>query len=295
MVEQLAEAIHRVDSGVAGPRVAIAFGVHGNERSPIDAGRRLLGELNDGSYAISRGALTLIHGNPRGTEDDGRASDGGVDLNRCFHLSVLAREPSLYEEHRARDVIAALEGGDVETLVDFHCTVEPGERFLMHHPPVSDETHRATTRWLAAEVLLADPTLQFGAVSLDEWMATRGRVGVCYETGWMNDPSNTGDAVLAEMKNLLAGLGLTDDDATAYDDKTFLELDEVVVCDASGFRWTDGVGQNLQSLPAGTTLGRYEDGADVTLSRDATLIFPKKRPELVELGKPLVYLAGRRA
>jgi hypothetical protein len=58
-----------------------------------------------------------------------------------------------------------------------------------------------------------------------------------------------------------------------------------------GFRWHDGIGTNLQALPSGTQLGRYENGALVTLTRDATLIFPKKRPGLVELGKPLVQLA----
>ena len=291
-LEQLDRGIHRVDTGAIGPKLAIVYGVHGNERSPIDAGESLLAELRDRTFQLERGVLTLIHGNPRATEDNGRASNHGVDLNRCFHESGLAAEPSTYEERRAREIVAQLDDA-VDILVDFHCTVEPAERFLMHHPSVSNEAHRATTRWLAARILIADPSLRFGAVSLDEWMSTRGRVGICYETGWMNDPANTGDAVLAEMKNLVVGLGLAGGEASAHDDKTFLELDEALTCDASGFRWADDVGKNLQAVPQGTALGEYGNGQVVTLDRDATLIFPKKRPELVEIGKPFVYLATR--
>jgi hypothetical protein len=53
------------------------------------------------------------------------------------------------------------------------------------------------------------------------------------------------------------------------------------------------VGENLQEVAAGTVLGRYGDGREVVLEEDATLVFPKKKPELVQLGKPLVLLARR--
>jgi len=38
-------------------------------------------------------------------------------------------------------------------------------------------------------------------------------------------------------------------------------------------------------------LGEYSDGTEAVLREDATLIFPKKNPELVNPGQPLVYLA----
>ena len=49
--------------------------------------------------------------------------------------------------------------------------------------------------------------------------------------------------------------------------------------------------ENLQALDAGTLLGTYGDGREVRLTSDSVLIFPKKKPEMVQLGKPLVYLA----
>ena len=293
-MQQIGDGMWRASAARAGRSVCISFGVHGNERSPIDAGLALLDEFSSGARALEAGSLLLLHANPKATAIPDRWSEGGVDLNRCFSEASLAKEPELYEEGRAREIVAALEAAAVEVLVDFHCTVEPGKRFAMHHPPVTDPTYREVTRLLEAETILGDPSLTFGGVSLDEWPATRGKVGICYETGWMGDPSNTGEAVHAEMVNVLRGLGLVAGDATARDEKNHIELVDRIVCAGAGFRWEDGVGENLQAVPAGTMLGRYEDGAPVTLEDDATLIFPKKKPELVQVGQPLVYLAVRR-
>ena len=294
-IEARGEAIWLVDSGNEGPSVCLAFGVHGDERAPIDAGLRLVEAFRSDELEVSAGRLLLIHGNPRGTADGGRASNGGVDLNRCFHADVLAREPELYEEHRAREIIRWLEETGTEVLVDFHCTVEPGRRFLMQHPPVDDGPHRRVYELLRADTLLSDPDLNFGGVSLDEWMSTRGRVGICYETGWIHDPDNTPESVEAEMRNLLAGLDLLDGaEGRAYPEKNLLELEGTALCEEGGFGWEPGVGENLQELPAGALLGTYASGRELRLEVDSVLIFPKKRPELVQIGKPLVYLATKR-
>lgn len=293
MIEELGEGAWILDSGRDGRRLALSFGVHGNERAPIDAGLRLVAEAREGKLELSTGSVLLVHANHRASAQDRRWSEGGVDLNRCFHPDVLGRPPELSEERRAREIVGWLESFGPEALVDFHCTVEPGERFMMHHPPIADAAHGEITGLLEADVVLADPTLTFGGVSLDEWMSTRGKVGICYETGWMGDPANTPESVYGEMVNVLAGCGLLSGEARTYPEKNAIELYSRIVCDGEGFVWSDGTGQNLQELPAGTTLGRYGDGREVALEADSTLIFPKKRPELVEQGKPLVLLARK--
>ncbi len=290
-MQELGEGLWRLDGERPGARVVVSFGVHGNERAPIEAGLELAGALERGALALERGSLLLVHANPRASAQDERWSAGGVDLNRCFQADVLARAPELYEEARARAIADALEAFGAEILVDFHCTVEPGRRFLMQHPPPGDAAHRAVSELLAAEVLLADPALTFGGVSLDEWMTTRGRVGICYETGWKDDPANTPAAVRAEMENLLVGLGLLAGRARRHAAKRLLVLEGSLACEGAGFAWEEGVGQNLQELPAGALLGRYQDGRPLHLGSAATLVFPKKRPELVQPGKPLVLLA----
>jgi len=289
-----------IDSGLPGPNVCISYGVHGNERAPIDAASLLQVMFDVGELGLSEGKLLLLFGNPRATAANARWSAGGVDLNRCFHPDALARAPELtdlYEQRRAREIAELLDREEIEILVDFHCTVEPGARFCMHHPGAGDEPHREVTRLLSSQVVLADPHLNFGGVSLDEHLSTQGRVGVCYETGWIRDPDNTPSSVRDEMVNLLAGLGLVAGRAyRTFADKRYLELREPLVCRSvggGGFSWAEGIGQNLQELPEGTLLGCYAQGEPVVLDEDSTLIFPKKQPELVELGKPLVYLASR--
>ncbi len=293
VLEHVGEGLWQAESHHPGPSLAIAFGVHGDERSPIEAGLMLVAELERGTLALERGRLLLLLANPRAGEERSRWSRGGVDLNRCFQRPVLEREPALYEERRAREIVEVLERARSEVLVDFHCTVEPGKRFLMHHPALDDPAHRKVAELLSAEVLLADPELLFGGVSLDEWLSTRGKVGICCETGWTNDPANTPRGVLGEMKNLLAGLGCLAQGFERWPDKQRLELFAALTCEGEGFAWRAGVGENLQSLPQGTVLGAYADGRKVVLEQDAALVFPKKRPELVQPGKPLVYLARR--
>ncbi len=290
-----ADHIWQFPSHRPGPRVCISFGVHGNERPPIDAGLRLSEELARHPELIEHGDLLLIHSNPKGSEQDSRWSEGGVDLNRCFDEATLSRTPELYEEQRAHEIVQALEDFRPEILVDFHCTVEPGERFLMHHPAADDAAHRAVTRWLRAEVVLADPHLHFGGVSLDEWMSTRGKVGICYETGWIGDAALTPESVHGEMLNVLRGVGLVEGEAQEFSQKRFLELEKAHPCEEEGFRWEPGMGNNLQEVARGSVLGKYASGGAVTMEQDVTLIFPKKKPELVQLGKPLVYLAARKS
>lgn len=290
MIEATGEGIWSIDSGKPGTHLCISFGVHGNERAPIDAGLGLVKAFESGELSIHAGFLLLVHANPVASSQDRRWSEDGIDLNRCFHPDKLKGAPVNYEERRAQTIAAAIRTNQIDHLVDFHCTVEPGERFLMQHPPVDHAPSARTYELLRAEVLLADPDLNFGGVSLDEYTATRGGVGICYETGWIHDPSNRPSAVREEMQNLLVGLGLCAGEPQRYGDKSLLRLAEVLKCEQEGFTWADGIGQNLQALEKGTALGHYADGSAVTLEQDATLIFPKKKAELLQPGKPMVYL-----
>lgn len=274
--------LHWIRSGHPGPTVCFSFGVHGDERAPIDAGYALAASLS--ADALSAGSLLLVLGNPQAVDAGRRYLE--VDLNRCFTAAVLGREPRNAEEHRAQVLASAL--GEVEILLDFHCTVEPGERFVMHHP--SDARHRKIAALLDASVSLSDPNLCFGGCSLDELMSASGRVGICYETGWMGDPGNTPERIEEQMRNVLRGLGMLPGAARVATQRP-LVLTETLRCPAGGFAWAEGVGHNLQALPAGTLLGQGGTGA-LRLKEAATLIFPKKRPDVLGAGQPLVYLAA---
>lgn len=294
MIERIDDGLWRARGAEAGPSIGISFGVHGNERPPIEAGLELVQAFERDQLGLARGSVLFVHANLLASQQDQRWSEGGIDLNRCFHVDQLAQEPELWEHGRAKEIAAAIEEAELSALVDFHCVVEPGERFLMQHPPAAHEASREAWRWLEADTLLCDPDLVFGAVSLDEYMSTRGRAGICYETGWIGDPGLTAEAVRREMENVLAGYGLLEGrSGVDHGEKRLLELAGRLVCEADGFVWTDGLGNNLQDVPAGSVLGRYGNGRELVLEQDSTLIFPKKKKELLQEGKPLVLLAKR--
>ena len=274
--------LHWIRSGLPGPTVCFSFGVHGDERAPIDAGYALASSL--GSDELSAGSLLLLLGNPEAVAAGRRYLQ--VDLNRCFTAAALGRPARHPEERRAQQLAATLR--EVDILFDFHCTVEPGERFVMHHP--DDARHCQLASLLDAQVSLSDPDLCFGGCSLDELLSTSGRVGICYETGWIGDPDNTPERIVDQMRNVLRGLGLLAGSARRTAQRR-LVLTQTLRCPAGGFSWADGIGHNLQSLPAGTLLGQGGSGA-LRLSAPATLIFPKKRPHVLQPGQPLVYLAA---
>ncbi|MFT5683926.1 MAG: putative deacylase [Myxococcota bacterium] len=269
-----------------GPTVCISTGIHGNERAPVVAMQRLASALS--ADGIAAGSLLLVLGNPEAWAQDRRYSRDGVDLNRCFTAEILGQSPGHYEERRAGVLAEAVAAVDV--LVDFHCTVEPGGRFAMHHP--DDVQHRDVAALLDAPVVLRDPKLLFGGCSFDEHVSTRGGVGICYETGWIGDPTCEPGRILDEMRSVLCGLGVLDGVPSRRADQRRLVLTGVLRCSPSGFAWADGVGENLQALPAGAMLGVCGDGSTLTLPDAATLVFPKKRPELLQPGAPLVYLAA---
>ena len=284
-----------VESEMPGPVVCIAYGVHGDERPPIDAGQLLQSMFDLGALALSEGKLLVLFANPLATAANKHWSQDGTDLNHCFHPGMLVSKSDRHEERRAREIVEILEREEVEILVDFHSTLEKDERLCVQHPGAADDRHLEITRLLTSKIVLSDPGLILGGASLDQHMSTTGRVGVYYQTGRQGDGSNTPVAIRNEMVNLLAGLGMIDGRAfRTFPKKRHLELTEMVECREQGFQWNRGVGKSLQTLDEGTLLGTYANGNVVILGEDSTLVFPEKAPDLVQVGKPLVFLAQER-
>jgi hypothetical protein len=75
-------------SGASAParRALIVGGIHGNERGPLDIGRQLQTELNNGTNPLARDfdVIFIPIMNPGGVADRTRGNRRGVDLNRNF-------------------------------------------------------------------------------------------------------------------------------------------------------------------------------------------------------------------
>ncbi len=282
-----------IDSGSSGPNLCIAAGVRGDEPAPVDAIQQLLAMFATDEIGLSEGKVLLLAGNPLALAQDLPWSKDGVDLDRCFHQADLARPPEAYEERRAREIVRLLDEAEIEILVDFHAGAAPGRGLLVQQAPLACERHLEVTELLAAGVLISDPRPCAAGASLDRFVFGHGGVGVRYELGSLEEPRDLLRFARDEMINLMAGLGMIQGRAfRTRGSKETLEIRDVLLSEAEGFRWFDGMERNLQLAARGTTLGAYANGRCVTLQADAVLVLPARRPDPLLPGEPLVYLAA---
>ncbi|MBI4879939.1 MAG: succinylglutamate desuccinylase/aspartoacylase family protein [Planctomycetes bacterium] len=294
MVERIRDSgVCLIDSGSSGPSLCIAGGVRGDEPAPVDAIQQLLAMFATDELGLSEGKVLLLASNPRALAQDLPWSKDGVDLDRCFHPAALARPPGAYEERRAREIVRLLAEAEIEILVDFHAGAAPGRGFLVQQAPLACPRHIEVTNLLAARVLISDPLPCAAGAPLDRVLFACGGVGVRYELGCLEEPRDLLRFARDEMINLMAGLGMILGRAfRTRGRKERLEVRDVLLCEAGGFRWFEGMERNLQPAARGTALGAYPDGRRVTLEADAVLILPARRADPILPGEPLVFLAA---
>lgn len=212
-----------------GVRVAVAGGVHGNERigvkvldrlrlallgaaplSPDNIGREG-GDRGPAFPIVASGAsLALVYGNPRAIRVGTRGSEPHHDLNRCFPVDVLTREAraSSYEERRALELAPLFASTDL--LLDLHSTNKPSAPFIRiagyASGGISARLSKIASR-LPCDIVLHDPRhlIGDGSVALtDEFVGANGGMGVCFESGLASDLSDAKvDAIMRGVMEIL--------------------------------------------------------------------------------------------
>jgi len=276
-----------------GPRLIVLGGVHGNEVCGTLAIRRLLGELERGERAVSRGLLTLVPAaNPLAGARGHR--EGERNLNRRL---VPRADPVDYEDHVANVLCPMLAAHDV--LLDLHSFHTAGRPFAMIGPPdntgslepfahADAETrlalHLGPTRlvegWLetyAKGVVRRGPGADaLYGVGTTEYMRSQGGYGITLECGQHEDPQAPEVAYRAIVQTL-ALLGLTGDTpappAPGFQLLTLVDVvdrqhpDDRFVRDWSSF----------DPVAAGEPIGVRHDGTTVTAPADGHVVFPNPR------------------
>jgi hypothetical protein len=186
-----------VDRGgelVAGPRVAVVGGMHGNE----PAGEALLGFLGERLKAgLVAGEVVAVLANPHALELGERHSSGGKDLNRLWDRETLERlrtlptEDLCYEEQRVLELAPMVMGCDV--ILDIHSTSRPTTPHLILR---DDQHHMLVARQLGVTHLVTgiheNGAVQGGLcanVGLSHGQPGT-RLGFVFETGQHMDPTN---------------------------------------------------------------------------------------------------------
>jgi hypothetical protein len=289
--------VHRFGAPTAadGPRLIILGAVHGNETCGTQAIRRILGELQAGTWAVTRGQLTLIPvTNPLAYSRGLRVGDR--NLNRA----LIPREaPRDNEDRIANELCPLLAQHDV--LVDLH-SFRTGERaFVMRGPPdnvgplepfshAAQETrlaeHVGPTRivegWLSAYAdaaarrrtrgLLEDSDSVYG-VGTTEYIRSRGGYGITVECGQHED-AGAPDVAYRAIRQSVALLGLADlplePPAPGFERLRLVAvIDREDPADRLAREWI-----SFDPVAAGEPVGFRANGAPVLAPRDARVVFP---------------------
>lgn len=174
-----------------GPVSVILGGVHGDERCGMEILEKLLPALT-----ITRGKVIIAFGNPRAIRENKRSTE--ANLNRMFKPDeqLSDAEKNSYEYQRAQELKELLDQADA--LLDVHASSTPGSRPFV----ICEDNAAGIAESLPVERVVSG----FDAVEpggTDYYMNRNGKIGICVECGYRDDPASLGTA----EESILAFLG----------------------------------------------------------------------------------------
>ncbi len=290
--------IHGFSAPVAGPRLIVLGGVHGDETCGTEGIERAVAEFDAGTLQLLRGQLTMVPvANPLARQRQRR--EGERNLNRLFQPSDA---PADYEAQITNLLCPLLDRHDV--LLDLHSFQSAGDAFAMIGPrdntealePFSRATeegqlalHLGTSRvvegWLdiyaaglAQRAALPggapvdDTALAFGW-GTNEYMRSRGGYGVTLECGQHRDPEAPHVAYRAIVAALRL-LGMTaSGGATPPTRPELLRLVSVTDRTHEGDQFVREWA-TFDPVAQGEPIGLRDDGSMLRAERDGFIVFP---------------------
>ncbi len=291
MFKEIAPSVWQRDSGRPGTSVLILGGVHGNERTGVEVINALLELFRSGERSIAKGRLTLALGNLEAIKQNKRCLDG-KDLNRLFNPERLTGAlDGTDEDTRARILAPYIVEADM--TLDIHATNKPSVPFVCS---VISSKHEQIYRWFDANIVLTDPNFILAGTpcTTDDYANGCSKIGICYEAGWIGDPSRV-EKTIASLLKILGEAGMTDYPSAVKPTALFdrFELIEAIMLTEKGFAFTPEYGaSSFQEVKKGECIGYTDQTIPYSANEDSVIVFPKV-PELWAIGKPVGYLAKR--
>jgi len=175
MFEEIIQIIGKKE----GPTSIILAGVHGNEKCGVEALRKTLSNLK-----IERGRVFFGYGNPRAIENNQRFTE--ANLNRMFKEDNLLSEndKKSYEYKRAQFLKNYLDKADA--LLDIHASSTPNSKPFI----VCEVNAKKIVEFLPIDLVVSGfDKLESGGT--DYYMNNKGKIGICLECGYKEDPQST--------------------------------------------------------------------------------------------------------
>tara|TARA_B100001179_G_scaffold227521_1_gene210204 strand:+ start:222 stop:1037 length:816 start_codon:yes stop_codon:yes gene_type:complete len=175
-----------------GNKSLILVGVHGNEKCGINAIEKILPTLK-----IESGEIIIMYGSPEAIIKNVRYVE--ANLNRMFkkdeEISQLDRRS--LEFKRSRKIMESMKNVDV--LLDVHASNNPNSMpFIICENNAKDIILNLGIK----NVIYGFDTIEPGGT--DYYMNNIGKIGICVECGYANDPNSDTVAEMAIMKFLIA-------------------------------------------------------------------------------------------
>lgn len=282
-MELIGDNIWRIESGRFGPRLLVLGGVHGNERTGVQAVRWLRTRFGAKEERLVKGTLTVALGNPIAVRLNMRGSTAHRDLNRCFKPELLAA-PATYEERRAAALAVRIAEADI--LVDLHAVNAPSKPFVV--ATEADPRRMALGAAFPCDTYVVAPD-EIIAGSTDGWIGRCGGYGIGYESGYMKDLARMAE-VKAGIDRIMGKLGLVGGVKGIEAEQSIIMIKEPLIMEGESFAYAEGRGKtSFEPVAKGDVLGTM-DGKPLKAPFSGLLLFPKPK-RLHKTGSPVGFLA----
>lgn len=269
------EEIIQLDGKNDGPTSIILAGVHGDEKCAIEALEKTL--LN---FSIENGRVFFGYGNPRAIEENKRFIE--ANLNRMFKddklLSVDERKS--YEYKRAQFLKKYLDKS--EALLDLHASHTPNSKHFI----ICEKNSREVVKYLPGDFIVSGfDALEPGGT--DSYMNSNGKMGICMECGYIEDPESIKVAETGILAFLKARGHIANDEKVKK--HTRIHFDYLYKTKTNNFILAKSF-DDFAEISKGQLIG-IDGGEEIIAERDAVILFARNRNKIGDeaflLGKKL--------
>lgn len=251
-----------IESNQPGPTVVILGGVHGNETCGVEA----LKELQN--IKIEKGKLILIYGNPKAIERNVRYVEQNLNRMFCDEEKLTSELKASYEYQRSRVILPYLQLADY--ALDLHASFTPdSEPFI-----ICESNALPLVQYLPQNrVCYGFTRLEPGGT--DGYMNEKGKVGVCIECGYLNDPRSTQSAIQTAYLFLQALGMLSSSTLMTNQSQYYVEAYELYYTKTDSFKLARSF-QDFEEIKVGEIIG-YDGSITIQSKTNQMILFARNR------------------
>ena len=279
------QGVVSITSNVAGPRVVMFGGIHGDEVSGVHAIEKLFFDLFGGKRRLLRGSLTLARGNEAALTVERRYITH--NLNRMFREEYGPEiDKTSYEYARAQELKTLLENCDY--FLDMHSAPTAQEPFLVVEAgPAEFYAKLGISRLMTGWSKFSSGTTGGDA---ENYANSHGAKAATLESGCHFDKISIDVANKAALSFLSILEMIEPKDPPSPVPVERYDVYEVVTKDFDDFRYAGEV-KNFQLFKKGEAFA-FQNGRPVAVAEDTHLLIPMT-PADTKIGEEVCYL-GRR-